>query len=177
MCLMWAGLQRYDDVAQYGICGLSSPIVLPDIGPQAATQFLLVKRQSKTNQGGRPDYLACLPAQEESSDPPSALMLYLFYRFVCGHEEFPSPLDTDKWWVKGIRACTLQCCMTHDTCLPPLRRRSVKLFAASKAPAKAIAYTTLAGRMRNALSTAGIVTSKVCHLARGSAARQLDVAG
>ncbi|KAE8251595.1 hypothetical protein A4X06_0g2613, partial [Tilletia controversa] len=71
---------------------------MPNEGAQLCHAVVLITAQGKTNQFGRLEYAGCLRYKNVLECPQSALAIYLFERFQCANEPFPSFARREDWY-------------------------------------------------------------------------------
>jgi hypothetical protein len=129
-------------------------MALPKEGPNGTGWCLVtVMSQGKTNQHGRQEYGAALRHRDHRSCLVGALATYLFWRWHCSGEAFPSFRTSQDWYnIKVLK---------RDT----------------EHPTEPLSDSTASSWTRRLYAAAGIKTSKVTQAGRGSGARNAELNG
>ncbi|KAE8260021.1 hypothetical protein A4X13_0g591 [Tilletia indica] len=116
--------------------------------------FVVVKvNESKTNRTGRVEYSGALRNKEAAIDPLFALALYLFQRWEIIGEPFPDLTDNKSWYM-------------------------IRLLRSMDDPSTLLTYDAHREPILNAFKALGLRgCKKVTHAARGSGAREAELAG
>ncbi|KAE8260648.1 hypothetical protein A4X13_0g227 [Tilletia indica] len=121
---------------------------LPNEGAQSCHALVLIMNNGKCNQFGRLEYGGCMRYKDVLECPHAAMGIYLFERFHCAGEPFPSFTRREDW---------------YDTYL--LRHSN---------PLKPLPYRSQYDNMCKVLDALNIRSSKKTHLNRGGGARRAE---